>query len=77
MIEATDTPNDPAARVIAVFGGLTRTAEALGKSISTVQGWKERKRIPPEHWREIMDAAKSLKKTRLKFEDFVPERVGQ
>lgn len=76
MIAEQDIQNSPASRVIAVFGGLTRTAEALGKSISTVQGWKERGRIPPEHWREIMDAAKKLKKTRLKFEDFVPERVG-
>jgi hypothetical protein len=44
--------------VIAAFGGLTRTARALGhKNVTTVQGWKRAGRIP--HWRqaEILAAA--------------------
>lgn len=73
-----DTQTDiasPADKVISAFGSLTKTATALGKPITTVQGWKDRKKVPPEHWREIISAAKAQGKT-LTFEDFIPERAA-
>jgi hypothetical protein len=60
----------PAETVIDKFGGLTGTATAIGVPISTVQGWKIRGRIPQDHWRKLMDAAKDRGET-LNLTDFV------
>lgn len=76
MTSQATTSTDPAARILAIFGGITKTAEALGKPVTTVQGWKDRKRIPPEHWREIMDVARDQKRKRLRFEDFIPDKAA-
>lgn len=48
--------------IIDAFGGLSKTAKALGhKNVTTVQGWLTSGSIP--HWRrhEILEAAKRLK----------------
>lgn len=45
--------------VIGKFGGLTGTAKAIGKPVTTVQGWKDRGKIPQEHWYDLIDAAKA------------------
>jgi len=67
---------NPAADVVAKFGGLTGTARALSKpkkpfAVSTVQGWVERKRIPQEHWEPLIKAAKSAD-IDLSVADFLP-----
>ena len=54
----------PASSVITKLGGLTKTARMLsdeGKqfAISTVQGWKERGKIPQEYWLPLIEAAKA------------------
>ncbi len=54
----------PAEHIIGKLGGLTKTARMLsseGKpfAISTVQGWKERGKIPQEYWLPIIEAAKA------------------
>lgn len=54
--------NSPAEFIIGKLGGLTRTARALSTPerdfpISTVQGWKDRGRIPQEHWQRIIEVA--------------------
>lgn len=74
MDTQTDTAS-PADKVISTFGTLTKTAMALGKPITTVQGWKDRKRIPPEHWREIIAAAEAAGK-KLTLDDFIPDRAA-
>lgn len=52
-----DVPN-LAKKVVEAFGGLTKTARALGLPISTVDGWCRSERgIPPWRDRQIMDAA--------------------
>lgn len=58
------TMETPASFVITKLGGLTKTARMLsdeGKqfAISTVQGWKERGKIPQEYWLPLIDAAKA------------------
>lgn len=71
----------PAEHVIDKFGGLTPLARALDCAVSTVQGWKERGRIPQEHWLSIISVGKS-QNIDLSFEDFVlgagsePERAA-
>lgn len=50
----------PADYVIGKFGGLTKTANALGLTVSVVQGWRERKRIPQQHWLPLIAAAKEI-----------------
>lgn len=52
----------PADKVIGTFGGLTATARALDMPITTVQGWKDRRRVPQEHWAKIQAAAKAIDK---------------
>lgn len=52
----------PASAVISRLGGLTKTARMLSDAeksfaISTVQGWKERGRIPQEYWLPLINAA--------------------
>lgn len=45
-------------QVIAAFGGLSATARALGhKHVTTVDGWKRKRRIPPWRRSEIIAAA--------------------
>lgn len=56
--------------VISKFGGLAATARAIGKPVTTVQGWSDRKRIPQDHWRKIIDAAKAQEKL-ITIEDFL------
>lgn len=49
----------PAQFVIGKFGGLTKTANALGIGVTTVQGWRDRGSIPQVHWLNIIEAAKA------------------
>lgn len=58
----------PTQNIITELGGLTKIAKALSTDdkpfpISTVQGWKERNKIPQEYWLPLMDAAKGMGKT--------------
>lgn len=59
MMKPSDTTStcSPAEFVIDLFGGLTATARILGRPVTTVQGWKERERIPTDHWGEIISKA--------------------
>lgn len=52
----------PADRVIETFGGLSATARAVGVAVTTVQGWKERRKVPQEHWTKIQAAARGVGK---------------
>lgn len=62
----------PADYVIRKLGGLTKTASKIkvvnksdgtviekpeGLTVSTIQGWSLRKRIPQDHWAECIKAA--------------------
>ena len=60
----------PAEFVIRKFGGLTKTANALGMPVTTVQGWKIRGRIPQDHWLPLMNAARADGET-IEFADFL------
>jgi len=56
---------NPAHSIIDDLGGLTKTAKALSTEdkqfpVSTVQGWKERGKIPQEHWLTLIDAGKAV-----------------
>ena len=66
----------PAEKIIEALGGLTETAKLLDTAekkfaISTVQGWKERKRIPQEHWTRLMDGGRS-KGVEIELAMFLP-----
>ena len=50
----------PAERIIAAFGGLTKTAQALGLPVTTVQGWKERGYIPAPRQGRVLSRARDL-----------------
>ena len=56
--------SNPAAWIIEKkFGGLSKTAALLSTSekrmpVTTVQGWRDRGRIPQEHWTSIIDAGR-------------------
>lgn len=69
----------PADKVIEAFGGLTKTARAVGVAVTTVQGWKERKRVPQEHWSAIRVEAEKIGKP-ITLEDLLgatePDRVA-
>lgn len=49
--------------VIGRTGGLTKTAVDLSEKVgervpvTTVQGWRDRNRIPQEHWMHLIDLA--------------------
>lgn len=62
----------PADYVIGKFGGLTKTANALGLTVSVVQGWKDRKRIPQRHWFPLIAAAKDIGES-IEVGDFLKE----
>ena len=54
----------PAGHIIAKLGGLTKTARMLSDAekpfaVSTVQGWKERGKIPQEYWLPLIEAARN------------------
>lgn len=72
MTHAPDTPKtiSGAEYVIGKFGGLAATARAIGKPVTTVQGWSDRKRIPQDHWQALIDAAKAREKL-IMVEDFL------
>lgn len=58
-------------RIIALFGGLRATAVALGHANpTTVQGWKERDKIPSHNFDAIIEAAKRVKGVQLTYADF-------
>ncbi|KAB2762791.1 hypothetical protein F9K98_13450 [Brucella anthropi] len=46
----------PAEFVITKLGGLTKAAQACGKPVTTVQGWKVRGTIPQAHWSSLIEA---------------------
>ncbi len=57
--------------VINKFGGINATARACGhKNASTVQGWKERGRIPQDRWPEVLEAARRTE-VPITLDDFV------
>jgi hypothetical protein len=57
---------NPAENIIMnMLGGLTKTAKLLSTDerafpISTVQGWKDRGKIPQEYWLPLIEGAKEL-----------------
>lgn len=68
--------------IMSKLGGLTKTANLLSTpeksvAVSTVQGWKERGKIPQEWWMPIIEAAQATG-TEIKLEMFlaVPEQAG-
>lgn len=65
-----DAELSPADVVIQTFGGITATARAIDIPITTVQGWKERKKVPQEHWVKLQEAAKAKGK-KLKLTDLL------
>ncbi|HEY0124986.1 MAG TPA: hypothetical protein VGC14_25130 [Rhizobium sp.] len=58
------TATSPAENIIMnTLGGLTKTAKLLSTDekafpISTVQGWKERGKIPQGYWMPLIEAAR-------------------
>lgn len=60
----------PAEFVIRKFGGLTKTANALGLPVTTVQGWGNRGRVPQEHWLPIIAAAGEIEEV-IDLPDFL------
>lgn len=60
----------PSEHIIEKFGGLTKLARARGVPVSTVQGWKERGKIPQDHWFPIIEAGKD-DGIAIAIEDFV------
>ncbi|MFQ5939911.1 MAG: carph-isopro domain-containing protein, partial [Alphaproteobacteria bacterium] len=49
-----------AARIIGRFGGIRPMAAKLGVAVSTIQGWKQRGRIPAERRKALLAAARRL-----------------
>lgn len=47
-------------KIIDLFGGLTKMAQALSRPISTVQYWKETSRIPSVDQPKVLDKAQQL-----------------
>jgi hypothetical protein len=62
----------PAAYVIGKLGGLTKAANKLGKAVTTVQGWRDRERIPQDHWSAIIDVA-AAEGVAIELADFLKE----
>jgi hypothetical protein len=70
MMKATPALGNPATRIIARFGGLTRAAQALDKPKSTVQRWQASGYIHPDYYPGILRAAIKAQ-VRLEVSDFV------
>jgi len=71
----------PASYVIRKLGGLTKTASKIktadkpdGLSVSTVQGWQIRGRIPQDHWAACIEAAAAEGDT-LELADFLNDHA--
>ncbi len=47
--------------IVGLFGGTTKTSEALGVSSQAVSNWLRRGAIPPSQVAGVMAAAKALK----------------
>lgn len=69
----------PADYVIRELGGLAKTASKIktvkkpeGLSVSTVQGWRVRERIPQDHWAACIEAAAAEGKT-IELADFLTD----
>ncbi|WP_269244924.1 carph-isopro domain-containing protein [Rhizobium sp. AG207R] len=63
------------------LGGLTKTARLLSTDekafpISTVQGWKDRGRIPQGYWVPIIEAARSELNVDLNIEMFLQSEAA-
>jgi hypothetical protein len=71
----SERAKSPAETVIEKLGGLTKLARSLNCAVSTVQGWKDRGKIPQEHWLAIIEVAKS-QDIDITFEDFVLKRAA-
>jgi len=56
--------------VINALGGITSTARSITKSPSTVQGWKDRGRIPQDHWDDLIAVAAG-RGLAVEYADFV------
>lgn len=54
------SPLTQGAYIVGRFGGIAALAHAIGRPPSTVQGWKERGRIPVDHWPQILTAGATL-----------------
>lgn len=68
MTDELDT--SPTAKIIDHFQGLTGLARAIDAPVSTVQGWRLRKRIPQEYWPKII-AAGAQRHVQIDVADFV------
>jgi hypothetical protein len=66
----------PAHYVIGKLGGLTKTANALGIPVTTVQGWRDRSRIPQDHWQALIAAAKGRGAV-LSLSDFLKDHFEE
>lgn len=49
--------SNPAADLVAAFGGLTKASRALGWPISTIDSWRSAKRVPAWRLPAIRQAA--------------------
>ena len=56
--------------IIAMWPTMTDLAEDIEVEYNTVQKWKERERIPSEHFQALLDAAKK-RRIKLKAEDLI------
>ena len=45
--------------VIDACGQATVMAKALGMRVSTIQKWRDRDKIPPEHWPKVIGLAEN------------------
>ncbi|MEP0518529.1 MAG: hypothetical protein ABJO09_01170 [Hyphomicrobiales bacterium] len=63
---------EPAEFVIKELGGLTKTARAIRPdfAVTTVQGWRDRGRIPQTYWSDLITAAAKAGKI-LSVNDFL------
>jgi hypothetical protein len=66
--------------VISRTGGLTKTAVDLSEKVgervpvTTVQGWRDRNRIPQEHWMHLIDLA-AASGHQIGLSDFLVDHV--